>query len=107
MNKTYIAELPQGYKGEFGPTIKGLTIIFKNICNMSEPKIFELFKTLGIFISMGKISNILIKEHPQFHQGKTEIVKSGLQTTIYQATDDTKARVNGKNYHTHILGKPY
>jgi hypothetical protein len=107
LNKTYIAELPQGYKGEFGPTIKGLTIILKNVCNMSEPKISEFLKTFGIFISMGKISNILIKDHPQFHQQKTAIVAAGLQTTVYQGIDDTKARVNGKNYHTHILGNRY
>lgn len=107
LNKTYIAELPQGYNGEFGPTIKGLTIILKNVCNMSEPKIYEFLKTFGIFISMGKISNILIKDHPQFHQQKTAIVAAGLQTTVYQGIDDTKARVNGKNYHTHILGNRY
>ena len=107
LHKTYIAELPQGYKGEFGPTINGLTIILKNVCNMSEPKIYEFLKTFGIFISMGKISNILIKDHPQFHQQKTAIVAAGLQTTVYQGIDDTKARVNGKNYHTHILGNRY
>jgi len=30
-----------------------------------------------------------------------------METTIYQAIDDTKARVNGQNHHTHILGNPY
>jgi hypothetical protein len=105
--KTYIAPLPNGYDGEFGPTIKGLAIILKNICNMSESKIYDFFSHVGIFISIGKISNILIKDHQQFHQEKTDIVAAGLQTTIYQATDDTKARVNGQNYHTHILGNLY
>lgn len=107
LNKTYIAPLPDGYEGEFGPTIKGFAIILKNICNMSESKIHELFSHFGIFISMGTISNILIKDHQQFHKEKTEIVDAGLQTTIYQGTDDTKARVDGQNHHTHILGNPY
>ena len=107
MKKTYIAPLPHGYDGEFSPAIKGLAIILKNICNMSESKIYEFFSHVGVFISMGKISNILIKGHQQFHQEKTAIVEAGLQTTIYQATDDTKARVNGQNHHTHILGNPY
>ncbi len=105
--KTYIAPLPNGYDGEFGPTIKGLAIVLKNICNMSEAKIYEFFTHAGIFISIGKISNMLIKDHQQFHQEKTALVDAGLQTTVYQATDDTKARVNGQNYHTHILGNPY
>lgn len=107
LKKTYIANLPAGYEGEFGPAIKALTIIFKNICNMSEAKIFEFFKHFGIYISIGKISNILIKDHEQFHQEKSDIVASALNTTRYQAIDDTKARVNGQNYHTHVLGNPY
>ena len=107
LNKTYIAPLPGGYEGQFGPTIKGFAIILKNICNMSESRIHELFSHFGIFISMGTVSNILIKDHQLFHEEKTRIVDAGLQTTVYQATDDTKARVNGQNHHTHILGNPY
>lgn len=105
--KSYIAELPQGYEGEFGPALKALTLIFKNVSNMSGAKIFEFFKHFGIHISMGTISNILIKNHQSFHQEKTDIVEAGLQTTVYQAIDDTKARVNGKNHHTQIIGNPY
>jgi hypothetical protein len=107
LNKTYIAPLPGGYEGQFGPTVKGFAIILKNICNMSEARIHELFSHFGIYISMGTVSNILIKDHQLFHEEKTRIVDAGLQTTIYQATDDTKARVNGQNHHTHILGNPY
>jgi regulator of replication initiation timing len=106
--KTYTAELPKGYEGEFGPTLKAWTMIFKNICNMSERRILDFFENVGIVISKGKISNILIKDHQQlFHQEKIAIVEAGMETTIYQAIDDTKARVNGQNYHTHILGNPY
>lgn len=105
--KSYLAPLPPGYEGEFGPTLKALTLILKNVSNMSEAKIFEFFKYFGIYISMGTISNILIKNHQSFHQEKTDIVEAGLKTTVYQAIDDTKARVNGKNYHTQIIGNPY
>ena len=106
--KTYTAELPTGYEGEFGPTLKAWTMIFKNICNMSERRILDFFVNVGIFISKGKISNILIKDHQQlFHQEKTAIVEAGMETTVYQAIDDTKARVNGRNHHTHIIGNPY
>ena len=37
---------------------------------------------------------------------KTEIVTAGLETTEYQQTYDTKARVNGNNHHSHILLLP-
>jgi len=106
-NKSYIAPLPNGYEGGFGPTLKAWVIAFKNVSNISESKILEFLTNVGIYISKGTVSNILIKDHQSFHQEKTEIVDAGLQSTVYQATDDTKARVNGQNYHTHILGNPY
>jgi regulator of replication initiation timing len=37
--KTYIANLPEGYEGKFGPGIKALTIISSYCNNMTEPKI--------------------------------------------------------------------
>jgi len=106
-NKSYIAPLPNGYEGGFGPTLKSWTITFKNAYNISESKIRSFLTNAGIYISKGTITNILIKKHQQFHQEKSNIVEAGLQTTTYQAIDDTKARVNGQNYHTHILGNPY
>jgi len=104
---TYIAELPAGYEGGFNPTIKSLAIIMKNICNMSEAKILGFFQNMGIDISTGTISNMLIKDKAAFHQEKKELVDAGLQSTAYQHIDDTKARVNGQNNHTHILCNPY
>jgi hypothetical protein len=105
--KTYIAELPSGYQGGYNPGIKALAIIFKNVCNMSESKILDFFKNAGVVISAGTISNMLIKDNDQFHQEKKDLVTAGLESTEYQHIDDTKARVNGQNYHTHILCNPY
>jgi len=41
-------------------------------------------------------------QHDVFHQEKEDIVDAGLKAP-YQQTDDTGARVNGKNHHVHIL----
>ncbi len=105
--KTYVADLPPGYEGGFSPEIKALTLIFKNICNMSESKIFDFFHYAEVDISAGTISNMLIKDKDEFHQEKQELVTAGLESTEFQQTDDTKSRVNGQNYHTHILCNPY
>ncbi len=37
--QTYLAPLPAGYSGEFGPGIKALTLVFYYASQMSEPKI--------------------------------------------------------------------
>jgi hypothetical protein len=105
--KTYIAELPLGYQGGFSPEIKALAIIFKNVCNMSESKIRDFFEYADVSISDGTISNMLIKDKDQFHQEKKDLVTAGLESGEYQQTDDTKARVNGQNFHTHILCNSY
>jgi regulator of replication initiation timing len=101
--KTYLAELPLGYHGGFSPEIKALAIIFKNVCNMSESKILDFFQYAGVSISDGTISNMLIKDNDQFHQEKKDLVTAGPESGEYQQIDDTKARVNGQNHHTHIL----
>ena len=54
--KTYLAPLPQGYAGEFGPNLKSLCLLFAHLCNMTEPKIAALLENVGILISDGQIS---------------------------------------------------
>jgi len=106
-NKTYIAKVPAGYEGGYGPHIKALALILKNVCNMSEPKILEFFHNCKIIISSGTVSNMLIKNKEVFHEEKDELYKAGLSSTIYQQIDDTSARVNGENYSTQIICNPY
>lgn len=108
-NKTYIADLPIGIKGEFGPGIKSMAMIQKHVCNMSEPKIEEFFENIGIFISQSTISRILTKGEDVeiFHQEKVEIFKAGLVSTPYQQIDGTGAKVNGENHHVQIICNPY
>lgn len=105
--KTYMANLPPGYEGEFGPQLKALALILKNVCNMSEPKMLEFFQNMGIHISAGTISNLLIKQQEPFHQEKDEVVRAGLASTRYQQIDETSARVKGQNQHTHIVCNPF
>lgn len=106
-NRTYTADLPPGYEKEYGPTVKVISIIMKNVCNMSEPKILEFLHNFKIHISAGTLSNILIKNKEQFHQEKDELFRAGLESTDYQQIDDTSARVNGENYKTHVISNPF
>jgi hypothetical protein len=103
LKKTYRGQLPTGYEGGYGPNVKALTIIMKYVCNTSEPKILEFFRNFDIHISGSTISRMLTKDQEISHQEKEEIYKSGLESTDYQQIDDTIARVNGDNYHTHIV----
>ena len=54
--QTCLAPLPVGYRGEFGPNLKSLCLLFSHLCNMTEPKIADLLENFGIAISSGRIS---------------------------------------------------
>ena len=101
--KTYMAALPLGYEGEFGPNLKALVIVMYFVANMTQPKILAFLENYHVRISSATLSNILIKDKEMFHHEKTALYEAGLQWSSYQQTDDTSARVNGENHYTHVV----
>jgi len=107
LKKTFIADLPDGYSGEFGPGIRALNLALYHDSKMTGPAIGRFFDAFNIEISRASISRMLTDKHASFHQEKEEIVIAGLCSTSYHNIDDTSARVNGKNYYTHVLCNPF
>jgi len=105
--KTYSGKLPDGIKGEFGPRLRTHIISLYHVANVSEPKISEIMENMGVLISKATISRILTEDNDLFHEEKSEIFLSGLNSTTYQQIDDTSARVNGNNWYAQILCNPY
>jgi Transposase IS66 family len=104
--KTYLAPLPAGYNGEFGPGVKAVCLVFGYACNMTEPKIAQLLENFGIQISAGQISRLLIGRAETFHREKAEVVEAGLRSSPWQHLDDTPSRVEGKNWHCQVVCNP-
>jgi hypothetical protein len=102
-HKTYMGTMPAGYEGEFGPGIRSLALLFKYVCNMSEPKILEFFQEHEVVISAATISRLLTQRLEPFHQEKAELYAASLECSPYQQIDDTGARVRGQNWHTQIV----
>jgi hypothetical protein len=73
---------------------------------MSEPKIQDLLETIGLSISAGELSNLLLKDQEIFHAESAEVVKAGLESSPWQHLDSTGTRVNGQNQSCHILANP-
>lgn len=101
LKKTFMASLPIGYDGAFGPFVKALIRDLRK--SMTEPAIVEFLNTHRISISAATVSRALTDDNEFFHKEKREIIEAGLSSSIYQQMDDTGARVNGRNYYTHIL----
>jgi hypothetical protein len=107
--KTYFrGPLPVGYDvGDFSANLRALILSLKYCGNMSEPKIREFLENFDVEISAGSVSNILTKTANSFSQEFDDLVHAGLDSTPYQQTDDTSARVAGQFWHTHILCNPF
>ncbi len=104
--KTYQADLPPGYRGQFGPGIKALALVQYHACNVAEPKLLEFFRNVGIVISAGQLSNLLIKGQEPFHAEKTAIYEAGLRSSPWQHFDQTSTRVDGVNQQCHVVCNP-
>jgi hypothetical protein len=105
--KTYEAPLPDYINGEFGANLKSWVPFWYFHSRMSEEKIHQMLTDIGVRISAGEISNIIIKDHDRFHQEKADIVKAGIQSSSYQHIDDTGARVQGTNQYFTVLCNDY
>jgi hypothetical protein len=105
--QTYLAQLPAGYKGQFGPGVRAWVLALDSAGGMSEPKILELLHTVGLHISAGELSDCLIHDQEQFHAERATILQAGLASSRWQHLDSTGTRVNGKNEHCHVLCNPF
>ena len=104
--RTYLAELPAGYQGQFGPGVRAWVLALYYASGMSEPKILDLLQTVGMLISAGQLSDLLIKDQKPFHAECAQVVWAGLSSSPWQHLDSTGTTVNGKNEQCHILCNP-
>ena len=73
LKKTFIADYPDGYDGDFGPGIKSIILSVYHDSKMTQPAIKRFFDTWNIQISKATISRILTDNHDTFHQEKKAI----------------------------------
>jgi hypothetical protein len=106
LSKSYLASLPPGYEGEFGPGLKTLSLKLYFDANMTQPNILDLFTDAKINISAGQLSSFLIKDHDKFHKEKDAVYEAGLQSSPWQHMDETTTRFNAQNYYCQILCNP-
>jgi Transposase IS66 family len=104
--KTYLAALPEGYDGEFGPGIKALVMSLYYGGNMTQGKLLEFLEDIGISMSAGYLSNLLIKNSDVFVAEYQEVYESGLASSPWQHFDQTGARVGGVNHTTNVICNP-
>jgi regulator of replication initiation timing len=104
--KTYRASLPAGYEGTFGPRLRAQVLTLHYVGQMTERNIHTWLTQIGIDISEGTISNMLIKGQERFHKEEAASYEASLSGSPWQHIDDTGTRVNGENHYCHIVDSP-
>jgi len=106
--RSYQAPLPEGYadQGHYGPGLKALALQLYYQGQMSEPKIREVRRSVGIQISAAQLATLLINQ-PVFTAEYAAITRAGLASSRCQHVDDTRTRVNGVEEQCHILCSPF
>lgn len=105
--QSYLAELPVGYEGQFGPGLKAWVVVLSFALNVTEGKIKGFLEAGGISISSGQISRILSQEIAKLEPEKTAIYEAGLKSTTWQQIDDTGNKINGERCYTQVVCNPY
>jgi hypothetical protein len=108
LNIYYDAKLPNSVRGsQFGANLKAFIAVLYFSCRVTENKIWQLCKDIGIQISEGQISNILTKVvHRELTSEKQAIFEAGMNQASFVQADETGARHQGKNHYMHVICDP-
>lgn len=104
--RSYLAPLPPGYVGEFGPGLRALTLALYFDAGLTAPKLHALYRSVGIHISTGHVAALLTRGHEPFQAEQAAVWTAGLASSPWQHTDDTGTRVNGQQHYCHIVCNP-
>ena len=100
-------KLPKNIQGHYGPQLICYVLHQYYGCRITEPLLFAQLKEIGVLISEGQLSNILIQAKEVFHQEKNELLPAGIAATGQIKVDDTGARHRGHNGYSTIIGNEY
>jgi hypothetical protein len=105
---TYLTgRLPQNIQGHYGPQLVSYILDQYYGCRITAPLLLAQLKEIGVLISEGQLSNLLIQDKEAFHQEKNELLPAGIAATGQVKVDDTGARHRGHNGYSTIIGNEY
>jgi len=107
LRKTFRGKLPEEYVGEFGLGIRSLTQLFHQFCDTTQGRLEALYKSLGVSISSGTISNIVLSGKEWVLSEQRAILKSGIASSSFTQADSTKSVERGVRKATQIICGEY
>jgi hypothetical protein len=104
--QTYLAPLPPGYAGQFGPGVRAVALALGYGCHLSQPLVHGFCTDAGLLISRGQVCRLFTQGLESFHAEQAAVLAAGLRSSPWQHLDVTSTRVDGENYACHVLGNP-
>ena len=80
----------------FGPALREFILLQTHQNHVTQVRLLEQLDEMGVDISAGQLSNLLLKGHESFHAEKDELLPTARQISGYLHCDDTSARHQGK-----------
>lgn len=97
--RTYLAALPPGYDGAFGPNIKPLSLLLHYATNVSQPQSLALFRQAGTDISHGTLAHWLIHDRISSTPSATNAVREQ-EADVWDA--HTRVAQARRRLHEHV-----
>jgi hypothetical protein len=91
-----VAQRPADVDSHFGHALREFILLQTHQNHVTQGRLLEHLRELGVDISAGQLSGILLKGHENFHAEKDELLPTAREISGYLHCDDTSARHQGK-----------
>lgn len=91
-----VAQRPADVNSHFGPSLHEFILVQTHQNHVTQGRLLEQLSELGVDISAGQLSNLLLNGHESFHAEKDELLPTAREISDYLHCDDTSARHQGQ-----------
>ena len=91
-----VAERPANVSSHFGLGLQQYILLQVHQNHVTQNRLLEQLRDIGIDISAGQISHILLDGHEAFHEEKDQLLPAARELSDHLHCDDTSARHKGK-----------
>jgi hypothetical protein len=95
--RTIVAPLPAGTRGHFGSDLRRFVLMQYHQGQTTLPRLTALLQSVGVSISKREVQRLLTEKQDDFLDEAREVLRAGLETSLWVSVDDTGARHKAKN----------
>lgn len=91
-----VAQRPADVSSHFGLGLQQYILLQVHQNHVTQNRLLEALRDIGIDISAGQISHLLLNGHEAFHEEKDQLLPAARELSDHLHCDDTSARHQGK-----------